>query len=126
MTQTARCRQRWQPLNEIGGTRRGDPTRLAEAGPCKRTSRWGIDRSETGDTPCNPVMPDIAALFGTPAAETILASGHVRPHPTGRTYGRKRSDPKKLPAHLARKGPSTYGLLRRCAPRNDILFYVRS
>jgi hypothetical protein len=27
-------------------------------------------------------------LFGTLVAETILASVHVRAHPTGRTYGR--------------------------------------
>ncbi len=36
--------------------------------------------------------PKAAALFGTFAAETILASG-VTPAPTGRTHGRKRSDP---------------------------------
>ncbi len=33
-----------------------------------------------------------AGVFGTRVAETILASGHVRPPPTGRTYDRKRSD----------------------------------
>jgi len=38
---------------------------------------------------------DVVALFGTPAAETILASGHERPHPTGRTYGCNRAEPHK-------------------------------
>jgi hypothetical protein len=33
-----------------------------------------------------------AGVFGTRVAETISASGHVRPPPTGRTYDRKRSD----------------------------------
>src|SRR6266852_4664762 len=36
---------------------------------------------------------DVAQLCGTSAAETILASGHLTPHSTGRTYGCKRSDP---------------------------------
>src|SRR5690625_6424438 len=51
----------------------------------------------------------VASMFGTPAAETILASGHVRPHPTGRTYGCKRTDPKNAARNLAGRGPSTYG-----------------
>src|SRR5208283_5153867 len=94
-------------------------TPAAEAGPCKRTSRWW-DRSETGDTPCNPVAPDVASLCGTPIAETILASGHERPHSTGRPYGCKRSDP-NLPVDLASRGPSTYGLLHFA--RNDECYF---
>src|SRR6267154_2663045 len=49
-----------------------------------------------------------AAMSGARVAETISASGHGRPHPTGRTYGCKRSDQNRAP-HLASRGPSTYG-----------------
>src|ERR1700710_2830837 len=52
-------------------------------------------------------LSEVALLFGTPVAETILASVHVRAQPTGRTYGRKRSD-QSTAKHLARRGPSTY------------------
>src|SRR5690625_2798514 len=62
----------------------------------------------------------VASMFGTPAAETILASGHVRPHPTGRTYGCKRTDPKNAARNLAGRGPSTYG-----SPRPDGLAMTR-
>src|SRR6266851_4119928 len=54
---------------------------------------------------------EVAVLFGTLVAETILASVHVRAQPTGRTYGRKRSD-QSTAKHLARRGPSTYGRKR--------------
>ena len=59
----------------------------------------------------------VAILCGTPTAETILASGQVRPHSTGRTYGCKRSDPNNARVDLATRGLSTYGLLR--SARND-------
>ena len=39
-----------------------------------------IDQSKTRDTPGHPAALDAAQLFGTCVAETILASGHVRPH----------------------------------------------
>ncbi len=50
--------------------------------------------SKTRDIPWNPAAPDAAALCGAHVAKPILASGHMRPGPTGRTYGRKRSDQK--------------------------------
>jgi len=37
-----------------------------------------IDRSETQDTPLNPLAAKVAPMFGTRVAETILASVHVR------------------------------------------------
>src|SRR4030095_6108958 len=48
-------------------------------------------------------------MFGTRVAETILASGPVRPHTqAGHMIA---SDPIKTTArHLARRGPSTYGV----------------
>ena len=39
-----------------------------------------IDRSKACDTPRDPAAIETVPLFGTRAAETILASGHVRPH----------------------------------------------
>ncbi len=40
-----------------------------------------IDRSKTRDTPSTPVaFHEAALLFGTPVADTILASAHVRAH----------------------------------------------
>jgi len=40
-----------------------------------------IDRSTTRDTPSGSVaLYEVAILFGTPVAETILASVHVRAH----------------------------------------------
>jgi hypothetical protein len=52
---------------------------------------WSIDR-KTRDTPWNPVVHlEAAILFGTRAAEPILAGGHVSPPTTDRTYDRKRS-----------------------------------
>jgi hypothetical protein len=69
-----------------------------------------IDRSTTRDTPIDPMAPyKVAMLFGTLVAETILASVHVRAH---RQAGHMdASDRIKATAkHLARRGPSTYGL----------------
>ena len=40
-----------------------------------------INRSTTRDTPLSPMARyEVAGLFGTHAAETILASVHVRAH----------------------------------------------
>ena len=40
-----------------------------------------INRSTTRDTPLSPMARyEVAGLFGTHAAETILASAHVRAH----------------------------------------------
>src|SRR5690625_3938067 len=63
----------------------------------------------------------VARMFGTPAAETILASGHVRPHPTGRTYGCKRTDPKKTPLAILQAGgrPHMDCHVGLRPPRND-------
>ena len=38
-----------------------------------------LAEKETRDAPWNPAVLDIALLFGTHVAKTILASGHVRP-----------------------------------------------
>src|SRR5690606_24392463 len=110
--------RRRKPHSEIGGTRRGNPSRPADAGPCKRTSRWWIDRSGTGDTPCNPVANRPRLCLELPPRKpswpAVMCDRTHRPdiwmqanraeHPPGRLEG---------------QGPSTYGLLRRCAPRND-------
>ena len=41
-----------------------------------------IDRSTTQDTPSGSMaLYEVAFLFGTSVAETILASAHVRAHP---------------------------------------------
>jgi len=47
-------------------------------------------------------------VFGPRMADTILASGRVRPHPKGRTYDRKRSDPNPH-QDPCKRGSSTYG-----------------
>ena len=53
-------------------------------------------------------LPEIAALFGTPVAETILASGHMRSHQQAGHM--TASDPiLTLAVPLASRGPSTYG-----------------
>jgi hypothetical protein len=40
-----------------------------------------INRSTTRDAPTDPMAPSkVALLFGTPVAETVLASVHVRTH----------------------------------------------
>ena len=92
-----------------------------------------IGRSETRDTPWNPVATlETAVLFGTRVAKPILAAVMCDVRPLDRTYDRKRSDPHAAPP-LAGRGPSTYGFrarhtqpsLRRLrklacvAPRND-------
>ena len=51
---------------------------------------------------------DAAGVFGPRMADTILASGRVRPHPKGRTYDRKRSHPNPH-QDPCKRGPSTYG-----------------
>jgi hypothetical protein len=61
---------------------------------------------------------DAAALFGTLAAETILASGLTAAQ-TGRTHGRMRPNPQNLRQTLAGKGPSTQDCFVASAPRND-------
>ena len=52
---------------------------------------------------------EVAGLFGTLVAETILASVHVRAH---QQAGHMDASDliKILQKHLARRGPSTYGL----------------
>ncbi len=56
-----------------------------------------------------------AAVFGARVAETISASGHGRPHPTGRTYGCKRSD--QNPRRILQAGgrPHMGTGFRRCS-----------
>jgi hypothetical protein len=68
-----------------------------------------INRSTTRDTPSNPMAShQVACLFGTRVAETILASVHVRAHRQAGHMGA--SDLiKALHKNLARRGPSTYG-----------------
>jgi hypothetical protein len=68
-----------------------------------------INRSTMRDTPTDPMaLCEVALLFGTPVAETILASAYVQAH---RQAGHMdASDLIKITAkHLARRGPSTYG-----------------
>ena len=69
-----------------------------------------INRSTTRDTPIDPMaLYLVALLFGTLVAETILASVHVRAHRQAGHMGA--SDLiKTLQKHLARRGPSTYGV----------------
>src|SRR5438105_13343665 len=76
-------------------------------------SREGADgvigRSETRDTPRNPVATlEAAVMFGTRVAKPILAAVMCAVRPLDRTYDRKRSDPHAAPP-LAGRGPSTYG-----------------
>jgi hypothetical protein len=68
-----------------------------------------IDRSTTRDTPIDPMAHlQVALLFGTGVAETILASVHVRAH---QQAGHMDANDliKTLPKRLAGRGPSTYG-----------------
>jgi hypothetical protein len=68
-----------------------------------------IDRSTTRDTPIDPMAYlQVALLFGTHVAETILASAHVRAH---QKAGHMDANDliKTLPKHLAGRRPSTYG-----------------
>ena len=56
-----------------------------------------IGRSETRDTPRNPVATlETALLFGTRVAKPILAAVMCAVRPLDRTYDRKRSDPRLL------------------------------
>src|SRR3954466_4554276 len=60
------------------------------------------------DIPHSPVaLHEVAHLFGTLIAETILASVHVRARRKAGHMGA--SDLIKALQNLARKGPSTYG-----------------
>ena len=69
-----------------------------------------IDRSETRDTPRNPVVTlEAAVMFGTRVAKPILAAVMCAVRPLDRTYDRKRSDPHHAAPPLASRGPSTYG-----------------
>ena len=54
----------------------------AEAGACRRERDGVIDRSQTRDTPWDPVR-SVSRLVRTLVAEPILAGGHV--HPINRT-----------------------------------------
>ena len=71
-----------------------------------------INRSTTRDTPIDPMAFYLAAmLFGTPVAETILASVHVRARP--KAGHMNASDLiKALQKHLARGGRPHVGLGR--------------
>src|SRR5690606_23133739 len=110
--------RRRKPHSEIGGARRGNPSRPADAGPCKRTSRWWIDRSGTGDTPRNPVANRPRLCLELPPRKPSWPAVMCdRPHRPGIWMQANRSE--NPPARLEGQGPSTYGLLRRCAPRND-------
>ena len=68
-----------------------------------------INRSPMREIPHSPVaLYEVANLFGTLVAETILASVHVRARKQAGHMGA--SDLiKALQKHLARRGPSTYG-----------------
>jgi hypothetical protein len=67
-----------------------------------------INRSPMRDIPHSPVaLYEVAHLFGTLIAETILASVHVRARKQAGHMGA--SDLIKALQNLARRGPSTYG-----------------
>jgi len=58
-------------------------------------------------------------VLGTRVAETILASGHMRPHKQAAHM--IASDPiKPLLSHLARRRPSTYAFSYKCTIGNCI------
>jgi hypothetical protein len=70
-----------------------------------------INRSPMRDIPHSPVaLYEVAHLFGTLIAETILASVHVRARKQAGHMGA--SDLIKVLQNLARRGPSTYGECR--------------
>src|SRR5690606_26738850 len=103
--------RRRKPHSEIGGTRRGNPSRPADAGPCKRTSRWWIDRSGTGDTPCNPVANRPRLCLELPPRKPSWPAVMCdRTHRPDIWMQANRSE--NPPARLEGQGPSTYGLLR--------------
>ena len=69
-----------------------------------------IDRSETRDTPRDPVaLINAAPLIGTRAAKTILASGQSGPHQQAGHMDV--NEPITATSNLAARGPSTYGSL---------------
>jgi hypothetical protein len=73
-----------------------------------------IDRSTARDTPMKPVASlQVARLFGTSVAETILASVPVRAH---RQAGHMDASDliRALQNALRERGPSTYGFTSRC------------
>src|SRR5438105_4151687 len=87
-------------------------------------SREGADgvigRSETRDTPRNPVATlEAAVMFGTRVAKPILARSEERRVGKERTYDRKRSDSKDAPP-LAGRGPSRSALRGGSAPRPSL------
>ena len=89
---------------------------------------WSIDR-KTRDTPWNPVVYlEVAVLFGTRAAEPILAGGHVSPPTTGRTYDRKRSGCCPLKNLLQAGAVHIWipGSRASLAPRNDVVEFLRT
>ena len=72
-----------------------------------------IDRSKARDNPKVPVALEVAAVMGTRAADTILASAHMRVRQQAGHMSA--SDLIKLSAgDLVRRGPSTYGTSMRC------------
>src|SRR5690606_27570041 len=82
------------------------------------TSRWWIDRSGTGDTPCNPVANRPRLCLELPPRKPSWPAVMCdRTHRPDIWMQANRSE--NPPARLEGQGPSTYGLLRRCAPRND-------
>lgn len=98
---------------------RRERIRLApKAEACSRKQMARSIDPKTRDIPGNPVvrfMPryclELALRYPSWQRSHAAAS-------TGRTYDRNRFDP-LTPLSLAGRGPSTYGLLRRCASRND-------
>ena len=74
-----------------------------------------INRSSMREIPHSPVaLYEVANLFGTLVAETILASVHVRARKQAEHMGA--SDLIKALQNRARRGPSTYG---ECQGKQD-------
>jgi hypothetical protein len=68
-----------------------------------------IDRSTTRDTPIDPMASfEGRNVVWNPCRGNHLGQRSCASAPTGRTYGRKRSD-QNAAQILARRGPSTYG-----------------
>src|SRR5437879_6003751 len=67
-----------------------------------------IDRSQSRDTPWDPLVQNTATMFGTRACEPHLGSGHVRPHQQTGHMAAIASIRNRIPP-LASRGPSTYG-----------------
>ena len=69
-----------------------------------------IDRSQTRDTPRDPVAIETAFLFGPRVAETILATVICDRTKAGHMIASDPITPCTCSANsLAREGPSTYG-----------------